>query len=184
MDISELKGINATDTLSLAYSFTGLMFIDRFKIQGIDNYFRTRKFDLPKYQILEAKDIKFAGSIPVNQAIGEFTWDTLKLDIFLSSDYFEYKYFVEWMNEIREHREYLHSWTNDDGTKLVTNLTMFILNSKEEKVSMGLRFTNAFPIALNPLTYEKKVSPLLLNMEFKFANIERIPDQMYSNIIL
>lgn len=183
-DISSLQGINSNNTLSLAYSFVGLLFIDRFRTQGIENYFRIRSFDIPQYKIIEPKDVKFIGGIPVNHLTGDFTWDTLKLEMFLSSDYFEYLYMKQWMDELREKREYVHQWVDDDGTKLITNISVFILNSKEDKISMGLRFKNAFPLTLNSLKYEKQIEPLLFNMEFKFSNVETIPKESFANIIL
>lgn len=167
-----------TNLISIAYPFSAVMVVDKFDESNNKNYFQIKGYDLPEYRPYEGTDIKIQNQ-PVNQIVSNFTWSNYRLDVFLSSDYYEYKVMKEWMDELKDNRDRLR-----ETPGLLTTISTYILDVKQRKIQLAMRFRDAFPIALNGFRYEKSVEPLMFQFEFKYLNMEIIPEADYEGIIL
>jgi hypothetical protein len=157
---------------TVGYSFSAILDIEYFRSEQKKNLFRLRNFTLPDFKIYEEKEVKFKG-VPTNQILRNFSYSPLKCDVYLTDEYDEYKLVFNWLKELQQNRERLHT------SGLLTDMTLYILDSKEEKIHTGIKFRSAYPLSINEFTYERKVtSPLVIPMTFKFLDQELVDQEI------
>lgn len=159
-----------------AYSFSGLLFIERFTKDQVKNYFQVRGWELPEYKIFDSKEEKIKGD-PVPYVVKNYSWNVISMESYMNDDYFEYQYMFEWLKDIQTYREYLYHVPN-----VVSNISLLILNTKENKISMGLKFIDAYPEHIATVRYQRDVTPITLNFTFRYRDVKLIPSEEYENV--
>lgn len=165
------KKVNAN-----AYSFSGFMFLDKFRKEGVSNYFQIRGWHLPEYKIFDTQEIRIQGD-PVPFPVNNYSFKPLDLEVYINDDYFEYNYLLKWIQDVKNAREYLY--TTPDVT---TNATLLIMNTKENRIKLGLRLRFAYPEFLAQLPFERTLTPLTINLSLKYLDIQVLEPADYEGI--
>ena len=174
----------ANNLISNAYSFSGILLVDKFKTEitkankdqtNNNIYFQIGTHTLPSAKRGTKETVRVQG-VPTNQLGGIYDFEDYSLDVFLSSDYMEYRVMFQWLLDTRKYREYLHHTPG-----LLSDATLYILNSKLDKIALGIRFKKAFPLDVNSIKFEKTINPLRLTINLSYLDIEFLDPSLYAN---